>query len=134
MTSSSKISRLGTKPNGERIRPRRFLVLDEELFGLPKPHPNAVLNLFGVVQGTRFAMPIRVAYQVSLSGFSTPMSNKFGTMLSRHALASTIRLRLLRATSDHVFCNPWLYFPPQSDVTETGVFVNFLQELPKERP
>lgn len=110
------------------------MVLDEELFGSPKPRPNAILNLVGVVQGTRFAMPIRVAYQVSLSGFSAPMSDKFSTMLSRHALASTIRLRLLRATSDHVFCHPWLYFPPESDVTEAEVFVNSLQELPEERP
>jgi len=66
-------------------------VLGEDVFGLPKPHPNAVLNLF-VTQNVRFALPF-AAYRASLSGFSALMSDKPGTVLSRQTLASTIHGR-----------------------------------------
>ena len=63
-------------------------VLGEDVFGSPKPHPNAVLNLF-IAQNVRFALPF-AAYRASLGGFSALMSDKLGTVLSRHTLASTI--------------------------------------------
>ena len=63
-------------------------VLGEDVFGSPKPHPNAVLNLF-TAEGVRFAVPF-AAYRASLGGFSALMSNEPGTMLPRHILASTI--------------------------------------------
>jgi len=78
-------------------------VLGEDLFGSPKPHPNAVLNLF-VAQNVRFAIPF-AAYRASLGGFLALMSDKSGTLLSRHTLASTIygmeRTRGLMAHAAH---------------------------------
>ena len=66
-------------------------VLGEDVFGSPKPHPNAVLNLF-TTQNVRFAIPF-AAYRASLGGFSALMSDKPGTVLPRHTLASTINGR-----------------------------------------
>jgi len=63
-------------------------VLGEDIFGSPKPHPNAVLNLF-TEQGTKFALPF-AAYRAGLGGFSSLTSDKPGTVLPRLALASTI--------------------------------------------
>ena len=62
--------------------------LGEDVFGSPKPHPNAVLNLF-MAQNFRFAVPF-AAYRASLGGFSALMSSEPGTVLPRHTLASTI--------------------------------------------
>ena len=61
-------------------------VLGEDVFGSPKPHPNAVLNLF-IAQNVRFALPF-AAYRASLGGFSALMSDKPGAVFSRHTLAS----------------------------------------------
>ena len=64
-------------------------VLGENVFGAPRPHPNAVLNLFEA-QNVRFAIPF-AAYRASLGGFEGLMSDKPGTVLSRRSLASTIQ-------------------------------------------
>ena len=63
-------------------------VLGEDVFGSPRPNPNAVLNLF-VAQNVRFALPF-AAYRASLGGFSALLSDKSGEVLPRHTLASTI--------------------------------------------
>jgi hypothetical protein len=64
------------------------MVLGEDIFGSPKPHPNAVLNLFAE-QGVKFALPF-AAYQVALAGFSSLTSDEPGTVLPRLTLASTV--------------------------------------------
>ena len=64
-------------------------VLGENVFGAPRPHPNAVLNLFEA-QNVRFAIP-SAAYRASLGGFGGLMSDKPGTVLSRRSLAGAIR-------------------------------------------
>lgn len=63
-------------------------VLGEDVFGSPKPHPNAVLNLF-MAQNIRFAIPF-AAYRASLGGISALMSDKPCTILPRLTLASTL--------------------------------------------
>ena len=63
-------------------------VLGEEVFGSPKPHPNAVLNLL-LEQKVKFALPF-AAYRAAMSGFSSLTSDKPGTALPRPTLASTI--------------------------------------------
>jgi hypothetical protein len=62
-------------------------VLGEDVFGTPKPHPNAVLNLFEE-QNIRFALPF-AAYRASIGGFPALMSDTPGTILPRHILATT---------------------------------------------
>lgn len=63
-------------------------VLGEDVFGLPHPHPNAVLNLF-VTQNVRFAIPF-AAYRASLGGFSSLMNSEPCAVLPRDILASTV--------------------------------------------
>jgi len=63
-------------------------VLGEDVFGSPKPHPNAVLNLF-VTQDVRFAKPF-ASYRASLGGIVPLMSDEPGTVLPRNTLAFTI--------------------------------------------
>ena len=63
-------------------------VLGEDIFGSPKPHPNAVLNLF-LEQGITFASPF-AAYRASLGGFPGLVSDKPGTVLPHLTLASII--------------------------------------------
>jgi hypothetical protein len=63
-------------------------VLGEDIFGSPKPHPNAVLNLF-LEQRIRFASPF-AAYRAGLGGLSALTSEKPGTVLPRHTLAYII--------------------------------------------
>jgi hypothetical protein len=63
-------------------------VLGEDVFGSPKPHPNAVLSLF-TEQRIKFALPF-AAYQAAIGGFSSLISDKPGAVLPRHTLASTI--------------------------------------------
>ena len=78
-------------------------ILGEGIFGSPKPHPNAVLNLFEE-QGVRFAIPF-AAYRVSLGGFPAIMGDKPGRVLPRHTLASTIygmeKIRSLMTQAAH---------------------------------
>ena len=67
---------------------RSSKVLGEEFFGSPKPHPNAVLNLFEA-ENVRFAVPF-AAYRASIGGFSGLMSDRHGAVLSRRTLATTV--------------------------------------------
>ena len=63
-------------------------VLGEDIFGSPKPHPNAVLSLF-LEQNVKFASPF-AAYRAGLSSPSSLASDEPGAMLSRSDLASII--------------------------------------------
>jgi len=63
-------------------------VLGEDVFGSPRPHPNAVLNLF-VAQDIRFAKPF-ASYRASLGGIVALMGDEPGTVLPRNTLAFTI--------------------------------------------
>ena len=63
-------------------------VLGEDVFGSPKPHPNAVLNLF-VAQDVRFAIPFAY-YRASTGGLSALVADIPGKVLPRHTLARAI--------------------------------------------
>ena len=63
-------------------------VLGEDIFASPKPHPNAVLNLF-LEQKIRFALPF-AAYRAGLGGPSALSSEKPSAVLPRPTLASII--------------------------------------------
>ena len=63
-------------------------VLGEDIFGIPKPHPNAVLNLF-TEQNVKSALPF-AAYRAALGGYSSLVSDKPGTVLPRLTLAPAI--------------------------------------------
>ena len=63
-------------------------VLGEDVFGSPRPHPNAVLNLF-LEQRIKFALPL-AAYRAGLGGPSVLASEKPGTALPRLTLVSII--------------------------------------------
>ena len=84
--NSSKISKGRTLPNGKDFQ--NADVLGEDVFGSPKPHPNAVLKLFEV-GSIRFAIPF-AAYRAAIGGFSVLMSDKPGTVLPRRTLATTV--------------------------------------------
>ena len=73
-------------------------VLGEDFFALPKPHPNAVLNLFEA-ENVRFAIPF-AAYRASIGGFSALMSDRPGTALPPRTLATTIYgMHVLRSSA-----------------------------------
>jgi hypothetical protein len=75
-------------------------VLGEDVFGSPKPHPNAVLNLFEA-QDLKFAIPF-AAYRASIGGFQSLMSDKTGTVLPRHTLATVIYgMHILQSMAAH---------------------------------
>ena len=61
-------------------------VLGENVFGSPKPHPNAVLNLF-LQQSVKFALPF-AAYRASLGGLLALVGDEPSTALPRPTLAS----------------------------------------------
>ena len=63
-------------------------VLGEDVFGSPKPHPNAVLNLL-LEQRIKFALPF-AAYQAAMGGFSALIGNDPDEILPRFTLASII--------------------------------------------
>jgi len=63
-------------------------VLGEDVFGSPRPHPNAVLNLL-LEQRVKFALPF-AAYRAAMGGFSSLISSEPGATLPRLTLASTI--------------------------------------------
>ena len=63
-------------------------VLGEDVFGSPKPHPNAVLNLF-LEHQVKFALPF-AAYRVGLGSPFTLANEKPGATLPRLTLASII--------------------------------------------
>jgi len=58
-------------------------ILGEDVFGSPKPHPNAVLNLF-LQQDVKFALPF-AAYRAGLGGLSALVSG-YGTPTHRPCL------------------------------------------------
>jgi hypothetical protein len=64
------------------------VVLGEDIFGSPKPHPNAVLNLFAE-RGVKFALPF-AAYRAAMGGFSSLICDEPGAVLSRRTIASTV--------------------------------------------
>ena len=64
-------------------------VLGEDIFGSPKPHPNAVLKLLEA-ESVRFAVPF-AAYRASVGGFQPLMSDKPGVDLPRRILASIVQ-------------------------------------------
>ena len=75
-------------------------VLGEDVFGSPKPHPNAVLNLFEA-QNVRFAIPF-AAYRASIGGLLALMSDGPGTVLPRRILATTIHgMHVIRSLASH---------------------------------
>ena len=83
-------------------------VLGEDIFGSPKPHPNAVLNLF-LEQYVGFALPV-AAYRATLRGLPSLISDEPGTVLPRPILASITRgMEVMRGgvfLSAHlIFCN-----------------------------
>jgi len=63
-------------------------VLGEDTFGSPKPHPNAILNLF-LEQKIKFALPF-AAYRAGLCGPSSLSDDKPGRALPRLTLVSII--------------------------------------------
>ena len=63
-------------------------VLGEDIFGSPRPHPNAVLNLF-LEQKIKFALPF-AAYRAGLGGPSALASETPGLILPRLTLARII--------------------------------------------
>lgn len=79
---------------------RSAKVLGEDVFGSPKPHPNAVLNLF-VVQGVTFAVPF-AAYRASIGGYSALMGDKPGAALPGHTLTATVHgMHVLSSMAAH---------------------------------
>ena len=75
-------------------------VLGEDFFGSPKPHPNAVLNLFEA-QNIKFAIPF-AAYRASIGGFKALMSDKPGTVLPRRTLATVLYgMHILQSMAVH---------------------------------
>ena len=63
-------------------------ILGEDVFGSPKPHPNAVLNLF-LEQGVKFASPF-AAYRAGLGSPSSLASEEPDATLQRSTLTSII--------------------------------------------
>ena len=63
-------------------------VLGEDVFGTPKPHPNAVLDLFEA-HDINFAVPF-AAYRASIGGLPALTSDRPGTVLQHRTLAATI--------------------------------------------
>ena len=95
-------------------------VLGEAVFGSPKPHPNAVLNLFEA-QNVRFAIPF-AAYRASIGGFSALMSDRPGTVLSRRTLAATIHgLHIIRAARVIVYGGCLPMCPDEACVFNAGI-------------
>ena len=75
-------------------------VIGEDIFGSPKPHPNAVLNLFEA-QNIKAAIPF-ATYRASIGGFSALISDQPGTVLSRHTLTTAIHgMHLLQSMAVH---------------------------------
>jgi hypothetical protein len=75
-------------------------VLGEDVFRSPKPHPNAVLNLFEA-QNLKFAIPF-AAYRASIGGFQSLVSDKPGTVLPRRTLATVIYgMHILQSMAAH---------------------------------
>ena len=84
-------------------------VLGEGVFGSPRPHPNAVLNLF-LEQRIKFALPF-AAYRAGLGGPSALASERPGTVLPRLILASIIHgmggMRRAMTSTAYVIAYTW---------------------------
>ena len=75
-------------------------ILGEDIFGSPKPRPNAVLNFF-VSQNVEFVIHF-AAYRASIGGFSSLMSDKPDTVLPRHTLATAVHgMHVIRSQASH---------------------------------
>ena len=61
-------------------------ILGEDVFGSPKPHPNAVLSLF-LEQNVKFALPF-AAYRAGLGGPSALVNDGPGTIIPSLTLVS----------------------------------------------
>jgi len=100
-------------------------VLGEDVFGSPKPHPNAVLNLF-LEKNVRFALPF-AAYRSTLGGFSSLVSNKPDAVLSRLTLASiihgieTVRHVMVQASNSIVYNGNLKVCPQRACVLNVGI-------------
>ena len=66
----------------------RAKAVGEDVFGSPKPHPNAVLNLF-LEHKIKFALPF-AAYRAGLGGPSALVGELPGTVFSRSIIASIL--------------------------------------------
>ena len=84
-------------------------VLGEDVFGSPKPHPNAVLNLF-LEQNVNFASPF-AAYRAGLGALPSLASEEPGVMLPRSTLVSLIHnmgeLRRVATVTAHSIVYVW---------------------------
>lgn len=105
--------------------------LGEDVFGSPRPHPNAVLNLF-LEQEIRFAIPL-ASYRAALGGFSSLLSNENGATLPRLALAfivygmDTVRTQVSQLAHS-IVCNMGL-----KECHEEGCIVNGGVNSPDQR-
>jgi len=100
-------------------------VLGEDVFGSPKPHPNAVLNLF-LEQNIKFALPF-AAYRAGLCGLRALISDNPGNVLPRVTLASVvhgmgmIRQMMTHATYGFIYKRDLGVCPDRSCVLNAGV-------------
>ena len=100
-------------------------VLGEDIFGSPKPHPNAVLNLF-LEQKITFGLPF-AAYRAGRAGFFSLVIEEPGVALPRHALASTIygmekiRRTMVRLSHSIVYSGNLRVCPLEGCVLNVGV-------------
>jgi len=100
-------------------------VLGEDVFGSPKPHPNAVLNLL-LEHRVKFALPF-AAYRAAMGGFSSFVSDEPGAALPRLTLASIIygmgRIRRGMVQLSHsIVYSGYLGVCPQKEcVLNTGI-------------
>ena len=78
----------GAYPANERTPRLQRFSASEGVFGSPKPHPNAVLDLFEA-QNTGFAISF-AAHRPATGGFSTLTSDKPAPALPRRTLATVI--------------------------------------------
>ena len=81
--------------------------LGEDIFGSPKPHPNAVLKLLEA-ENVRFAIPF-AAYRASVGGFQPLMSDRPGADLPRRTLAGIVQGTYTLSTSASNFARMVAY-------------------------
>ena len=75
-------------------------ILGEDVFGSPKPHTNAVLNLF-LEQNIKFALPF-AAYRAGLGGPSALVADEPGIVLPRRTLTSVVHgMGMIRQMMTH---------------------------------
>ena len=100
-------------------------ILGDDIFGLPKPHPNAILNLF-LEQNVKFALPF-AAYQACSGSSSALVGGEPDTVLPLHTLASIIQgmgvMKQLAAFAAHamVYLHDLGVCPERSCVLNVGI-------------